>query len=305
MKNNTIYVIAGPTAVGKSNAAIELAKRIDGEIVNCDSVQLYKYMDIGSAKPSAAEMKIVPHHLFGIVEPDYVMTAATYQKLTFAVIKNILARGKTPILVGGTGLYLNSILYDMDFAGKDASSKRRKELEQMAKEKGNEYMHNYLSGLDYESAQRIHPNNVRKVIRAIEAFEQGDVIKSLKDCPLNKDYNFKVFALTMEREALYNRINWRVLQLIKNGLIDEVKLLREKGYDINLSSMKGIGYKELYDYLDGKEEFSPAVKTIMKNTRRYAKRQITWLKRYDFANWIEVTTDDTKESIVEKILQVK
>lgn len=302
MDNNTIYIIAGPTAVGKSAAAIELAMRIDGEIINCDSVQLYKYMDIGSAKPSEAEMKLVPHHLFGIVEPDYVMTAATYQKLAFAVIKNVLARGKTPILVGGTGLYLNSIIYDMDFAGKDDTNERRQELERMAKEKGNEYMHSYLSALDAESAERIHPNNVRKIIRAIEAFEQGDGIKSLKDCPLNQDYNFKLYALTMEREALYNRINWRVLQLIKDGLIDEVKALREKGYDINLSSMKGIGYKELYDYLDGKEEFSPAVKTIMKNTRRYAKRQITWLKRYDFANWIEVTPEDTKTTIVDRIL---
>ena len=302
MRKNTIYIIAGPTAVGKSACAIELAKRIDGEIVNCDSVQLYKYVDIGSAKPSAEDMKKVPHHLFSIVEPDYVMTAATYQKLAFAVINNILARGKTPILVGGTGLYMNSIIYDMDFAGKDENRTRRLELEKMAEEKGAEYMHNYLSGLDPASAERIHPNNVRKVIRAIEAFEQGDAIKSLKECPLNPNYNFELYALTMDREVLYERINWRVISLLKKGLIEEVKGLLDKGYNINLSSMKGIGYKELYSFIKGEEPFNVAAKNIMKNTRHYAKKQITWLKRYDFARWINVKPDDTPAMIADKII---
>lgn len=303
MKYNTVYIIAGPTAVGKSSAAISLAKKLDGEIVNCDSVQLYKYMDIGSAKPSDEELKEVPHHLFGIVTPDYVMTAATYQKLAFAVINNILSRGKTPIVVGGTGLYLNSILYDMDFATKEEDNHRRIELEKMAEAKGPEYMHNYLSGLDPESAARIHPNNVRKVIRAIEAFEQGDGIKSLRECRLNPDYEFRLFALSMEREELYNRINGRVLTLVRKGLIDEVKNLRAMGYSKNLSSMKGIGYKELFSFLDGETELKPALLKIMKNTRRYAKRQITWLKRYDFARWIDVRPSDTADMIADRILE--
>lgn len=303
MNRPTVYVIAGPTAVGKSNAAISLAKRIDGEIVNCDSVQLYKFMDIGSAKPSEEDFAAVPHHLFGIVTPDYVMTAATYQKLAFAVINNIISRGKTPIVVGGTGLYINSILYDMDFAAKEEDNSRRAELERMAEDKGAVYMHNYLSGLDPESASRIHPNNVRKVIRAIEAFEQGEGIKSLRECPLNPRYDFKVYALTMDREALYSRINSRVLTLIKKGLLDEVRKLKEMGYSKNLSSMKGIGYKELFSFLEGDKEFKPAVMSIMKNTRRYAKRQITWLKRYDFARWIDVSPSDTADMIAERILE--
>ncbi len=302
MTNKTVYIISGPTAVGKSAIALALARRINGEIVNCDSVQLYKYMDIGSAKPSPEEMKIVPHHLYGIVDPDFNMSVATYQKLAFACIDNILSRGKTPVVVGGTGLYINSIIYDMDFAGNSTDSNRRAELEEMAEKNGPEYMYHCLTALDPESAARIHPNNTRKVIRAIEAFESGDGIKGMDELRLNTNYDFRFYGLNMDREWLYSKINSRVIKLIQDGLIDEVKKLRDMGYDENTSAMKGIGYKEILDAFNGKYDLKTAVDEIMKNTRHYAKRQLTWLRRYDNIRWIEIESGKTVNSIVDEIL---
>ena len=302
MEKKTVYIISGPTAVGKSLIAFYLAKRINGEIINCDSVQLYKYMDIGSAKPSDHEMSVVKHHLYSIVEPDYNMTVATYQKLANAVIENVISRGKTPIVCGGTGLYLNSILYDMSFAGSKGDAARREELERMAEQNGSDYMYQYLNALDPESASRIHPNNTRKIIRAIEAYELGHGIKDLSECPLNPKYDFKFFVLTMERSWLYDRINKRVDKLINDGLVDEVSGLLQRGYDLSLPSMKGIGYKELIGYLKGHYDLYDAIDEIKKNTRHYAKRQLTWLKRYDFANWIEITRGETVGAIVDRIL---
>ncbi|MBR2541035.1 MAG: tRNA (adenosine(37)-N6)-dimethylallyltransferase MiaA [Mogibacterium sp.] len=302
MDKKTVYIISGPTAVGKSLIAFYLAKRIRGEIINCDSVQLYKYMDIGSAKPEQHEMSVVRHHLYSIVDPDYNMTAATYQKLASAVIEDVLARGKTPIICGGTGLYLNSILYDMSFAGSKNDYARRLELEQMAEERGSEYMHHYLNALDPDSAARIHPNNTRKVIRAIEAYELGQGIRDLAECELNPRYDFKFFVINMERSWLYDRINRRVDKLIEDGLVDEVKSLLAKGYSLANPSMKAIGYKELIAYLTGECDIYDAIDDIKKNTRHYAKRQITWLKRYDFANWIEISKGETVGQIVDRIL---
>lgn len=302
MANRTVYIISGPTAVGKSLIAYYLAKRIRGEIVNCDSVQLYKYMDIGSAKPSEHEMSVVRHHLYSIVDPDYNMTVATYQKLALAVIDDILSRGKTPIVCGGTGLYLNSILYDMSFAGSKGDAARRQELEDMARDRGSEYMHQYLMALDPDSAARIHPNNTRKIVRAIEAYEQGNGIRDLSECELNPSYDFKFFALNMERSWLYDRINKRVDKLIQEGLIEEVAGLVRKGYSLENSSMKGIGYKEIIAAFSGEYDLYDAVDEIKKNTRHYAKRQITWLKRYDFVNWININKGETVGGIVDRIL---
>ncbi len=302
MNKNTVYIITGPTAVGKSIIAFYLAKRIGGEIVNCDSVQLYKYMDVGSAKPGQEEMKKIRHHLYSIVEPDYNMTVSTYQKLALTVIDDIISRGKVPIICGGTGLYLNSILYDMSFAGSKGSAKRREELEQMAEENGPEYMHQYLNALDPESAARIHPNNTRKIIRAIEAYEEGQGIRDLSACEINPNYDFRLFALNMEREWLYERINKRVLKLIENGLVEEVLGLLGRGYNIDTPAMKAIGYKEIIGYINEEYGLETAVNEIRKNTRHYAKRQITWLRRYDFARWIEISKGDTVGGIVDRII---
>lgn len=299
----TVYVIGGPTASGKSDVALYLAKRIDGEIVNCDSVQLYKYMDIGSAMPGKQEMAAVPHHLYGFVEPDYNISVAEYQELAFKAIDDILARGKTPIVVGGTGLYMNSILYRMDFAAKPADEARRAELEAIAAERGPEYMFEYLSAVDPDSAARIHPNNTRKVVRAIEAYELGSSVKDMNSCEPNEDYDFKLFGLNLDREWLYDRINKRVIKLVRGGLVDEVRNLLKMGLTEESPSMKGIGYKEFIAFLEGKAELKDTIMEVMKNTRHYAKRQITWLKRYDQLHWIDITKGETFGEIVDDILQ--
>lgn len=299
----TVYIITGPTAVGKSSVAVDFAKKINGEIINCDSVQLYKYMDIGSAKPSEEDFHSVKHHLFGVVDPSYNMTAATYQKLVFACIDNIISRGKIPIICGGTGLYLNAILYKMDFAGETDDGTRRKELEKMAEENGNEYMHYYLTAIDPKTAEKIHPNNVRKVIRAIEAFELGDGIKSLNECEPNTDYDFRFFALRMDRELLYSRINNRVNLLMEKGLLNEVEFLIKFGFK-DAPALKSIGYKELIEYLDGKVDLETAVDNIKKNTRHYAKRQYTWFNRYDNVHWIDVDAFDDPAYIANEILNI-
>lgn len=305
MSKRTVYIISGPTAVGKSIIAYYLAKRIDGEIVNCDSVQLYKYMDIGSAKPSGKEMDNVMHHLYSVVEPNESMSVAKYRDMAYDTLDKILARGKTPIICGGTGLYLNSIIYQMDFADSSANEERRSELEQLASERGSEYMHRYLDGIDHEAASRIHPNNTRKIIRAIEAFESGNGIKDLSECDMNPNYDFKFFALNMDREWLYERINKRVGRLIEQGLVEEVDELLQRGYDASLSSMKAIGYKEIIGFLNGEYDLYDASDMIMRNTRHYAKRQLTWLKRYEFAHWINIEKGDTVGDIVDRILNTQ
>lgn len=303
VQKRRVYVIAGPTAVGKSAVAIMLARKIDGEIVNCDSVQIYKYLDIGSAKPSYDTMKKVPHHLYGIIDPREQMNVAQYQKLAIKTIEDILSRGKVPIICGGTGLYLNSILYDMKFGAKPQNQGRRKELEEMADKRGAEYLFEYLTAVDPEAAARIHPNNTRKVIRAIESWELGTSIKSMKECKHNPNYDFKVYALSMEREWLYERINMRVLKLIKAGFIDEVKGLKRIGLNSEYHSMKAIGYREIFEYLDGKKDMKTAITDIMKGTRHYAKRQLTWLRKYDGIHWIEIHKGDKVSGIVQKILR--
>lgn len=303
MQNKTVYIISGPTAVGKSKVAIELAKKIDGEIVNCDSIQLYKYMDIGTAKPTEEDMSEVNHHLFSIVEPSYNMTVAIYQNLAIKCIDNILSRGKTPVVVGGTGLYLNSILYDMDFAGKSGDDERREELEALAKKNGNEYMHQYLAGLDPDAAKRIHPNNIRKVIRAIEAYELGDGIKNLNNCKLNEKYDFKFFVLEMDREPLYKKINKRVEKIIEDGLLEEVKTLLLRGYEKS-AILKAIGYKEILEYINENVDLDTAIDNMKKNTRHYAKRQYTWLKKYDLAKWIKIDPSDDEDISIQKIVSV-
>ena len=303
MNKKLVYIISGPTASGKSLIAYYLAKRIDGEIVNCDSVQLYKYMDIGSAKPSGKAMEEVRHHLYSIEDPSVNMTVASYRKLAIDAIDDILARGKTPIVCGGTGLYLNSILYDMDFGAAPDDSERRAELERLAEERGGDYMHEYLEGLDPEAASRIHPNNTRKIIRAIEAYENGKGIRDISECELNQDYDFRFFALTMDRVWLYDRINRRVSRLINEGLVDEVDGLLRRGYTAETPSMKAIGYKEIIGFLNGEYDLFDAKEIIMKNTRHYAKRQYTWLKRYDFIKWIEIRKGDTVGEVVDRILE--
>ena len=301
--NKKVYIIGGPTAAGKSIVALYLAKRVKGEIVNCDSVQLYKYMDIGSAKPSQKDMKAIPHHLYGFVDPSDDITVAQYQKLAFDKIDEILARGNTPIVVGGTGLYLNSLIYKMSFAAKPINLKRRDELEYLAEVRGNEYLFELLSAVDPDAAARIHPNNIRKIIRAIEAYELGSKLESMDKLEPNTKYDFKINIVNMEREWLYTRINRRVDKLMEEGLLKEVKHLLSMGYNSETPAMKGIGYKELLLYLDGKVTLEEAVNNIKTNTRHYAKRQLTWFKRYENAHWIEIQKGQMVGNVVDDILE--
>lgn len=300
---NKIVAICGPTAVGKTAYSIEIAKKFDGEIVSCDSMQLYKYMDIGSAKPSYEELNQVKHHLIGIVDPSEMFSVAKYKELASSSIDDILSRGKLPIIAGGTGLYLDALLFDLDFAAEPSDDSLRDELYKIAEEKGNLELHAILNECDPDSAKRIHPNNVRRVVRAIESAKSGNKLKDFaKDLSLNDKYEFILIGLRRDREELYDRINRRVDVLVKEGLFEEVKMLREMGLSESDISMKGIGYKEVLAYFDGEYDLETAIDTIKKNTRHFAKRQITWLKRYDDMKWFDLSeSKDDKDSIREII----
>lgn len=297
-----IIVIAGPTATGKTDIAIELAKKIDGEVVSCDSMQLYKYMDIGSAKPTEEEMSSVKHHLIDEIDPREPFSVAIYRDMAKAAINDIFSRGKTPIIAGGTGLYLNSLLYDMDFSNAEKDDELRSKLEKEAEELGAEHIHSRLVELDPARAAKIHPNNVKKVIRALECAIRGDGIADFKE--LNErtsDYDALLIGITRDRKELYERINLRVDIMIEEGLIDEVKHLMNIGLSDSDISMKGIGYKEVIDFLNGKVSLDEAVEKIKRNTRNLAKRQITWFKRYDDMKWIDIS-GLSKEDVVEEII---
>ena len=304
MNEKRILVIAGPTAVGKTEYAIEAARAFNGEIVSCDSMQLYKYMDIGSAKPSQAERSQAVHHMIDFLDPREEFSVARYQEIARRTIDEILSRGKLPVISGGTGLYLNSILYDMDFAGASGNPGLREELKAKAAAEGPESLHRMLSELDPDAAERIHPNNVKKVIRAIERLEAGEGRVRPFDGNIseNPDYDPLMVCLTRDREELYDRINRRVDALVEAGLIDEVKKLTGMGLTAEDISMKGIGYKEIIGFLKGEYDLFDAKELIMKNTRHYAKRQYTWLKRYDFVKWIEITKGETVGGVVDRIL---
>ncbi len=283
MNDRRILVIAGPTAVGKTEYAIEAAKSFDGEIVSCDSMQLYKYMDIGSAKPNESERAEAVHHLIDFLDPREDFSVARYQELARDTIDDILSRGKLPVISGGTGLYLNSIIYDMDFAGAAGNEELRESLKAKAASEGPEALHEMLRELDPAAAERIHPNNIKKIIRAIERLKagEGEVRPFDTNISENPAYDPLMVCLTRNREELYDRINRRVDLLIDAGLVDEVRSLTEMGLTAEDISMKGIGYKEIIDYLDGKATLEEAIDTIKKNTRHYAKRQLTWFRRYD------------------------
>ena len=297
-----IIVIAGPTATGKTEIAIELAKRIDGEIVSCDSMQLYKYMDIGSAKPTAEELAAARHHLIDEIDPREPFSVALYRDMAKKVIYDIFERGKTPIIAGGTGLYLNSLLYDMDFSNAEKDDALRTELEKEAEELGAEHIYSRLAEIDPVKASKIHPNNVKKVIRALEGALSGNGITDFQELKeRTKDYETLLIAITRDREELYDRINMRVDMMLEQGLVDEVRRLIDMGLEESDISMKGIGYKEIIEFIHGMTTLEEATEKIKQNTRHLAKRQITWFKRYEDMNWINIT-NLTKEETVEEIL---
>ena len=297
-----IIAICGPTAVGKTEYSIETALEFNGEIVSCDSMQLYKHMDIGSAKPTKEEQALVPHHLIDCVDPKGNFTVFKYQQMAKAAIEDIFSRGKTPVIAGGTGLYLNSLLYDMDFSAPPLASRYRDILYKEAEEYGGEFIHNKLKELAPEVAERIHPNNIKKVVRALEAVYNGETIKDFSTDPVKtNDYEVKLIGLTRDRAELYDRINRRVDILVENGLFEEVEGLLRMGLGEKDISMKGIGYKEIIGYFNGEYSKEEAVDLVKKNTRHYAKRQLTWFRRYDEMKWFNLSEYISKEECLKEI----
>ena len=299
-----IIVVAGPTAVGKTEYAIKIAKAVDGEVVSCDSMQLYKYMDIGSAKPTPDELAQVQHYLVDEIDPRDNFSVVEYQKRAKEAISEIHAKGKIPVISGGTGLYLNSLLYEMDFGAPPADETYRKELEEFAAEFGPEALHSRLAEKDPAAADRIHPNNIKKVIRAIEAVEKGgEGIKPFDAVQKeNTDYRPFLIGLTRDRAELYDRINLRVDILMEQGLLQEVEGLFNMGLTEENISMKGIGYKELIQHLKGEYSLEEAIDKVKQNTRRYAKRQLTWFRRYDQMQWFDLSTYNSGNDALEDML---
>ena len=289
MKKVPIIILTGPTAVGKTNLSIELAKDLNAEIISADSMQIYKYMDIGSAKVTIDEMQGVKHYLVDEVTPDYVFSVSEFQKRADKYIEKINSDNKKVLVTGGTGLYLNSLIYNMDFAKSNANNELREKLRLELEENGIDYMHNKLKELDYKAAERIHKNNTKRVIRAIEVCLSGEKMNDFSnDLKFNEKYNPIIIVLNREREHIYERINKRVDIMINNGLIDEVKNLLKMGYTKDMISMQGIGYKEIIKYLDGQYSLDEAIETIKRDSRRYAKRQLTWFRRYEGAIWFNL-----------------
>ena len=293
-----LIILTGPTAVGKTDLSIQLAKAVDAEIVSADSMQIYKYMDIGSAKVTEEEMQGVKHYLVDEIEPDMPFSVSEYKRMAEEYIDEISSRGKNVIVTGGTGLYLNSLIYDMDFGKSDANQELREELNKELEENGPVYMYAKLVSLDKEAAERIHPNNTKRVIRAIEVAMSGEKMNDFsKDLRYNKKYRPIIIVLNRDRQALYDRINLRVDIMLKNGLIEEVKGLLEKGYTKDMISMQGIGYKEIIKYFDGEYTLDEAIEIIKRDSRRYAKRQLTWFRRYEDAKWFEIDKFDSAEEL--------
>ena len=303
MKKIPLIILTGPTAVGKTALSIELAKDLNAEIISADSMQIYEYMDVGSAKVTKEEMDGVIHHLIDEVKPDYAFSVSEFQKRANKYIKDIDDRGKKVLVTGGTGLYLNSLIYDMDFAKSNSNSKLREELELELKENGIDYMHEKLRALDEDAANRIHKNNTKRVIRALEVCLDGKKMQDFStDLRYNENYEPIIIVLNRDREVLYERINKRVDLMMENNLIDEVKHLLDIGYDKNLISMQGIGYKEIVKYLEGEYSLDEAIEIIKRDSRRYAKRQITWFKRYKESKWFDLDKYDNSEILKEDIL---
>lgn len=282
MIKKDILVLGGPTAVGKTDLSIKLAKELNGEIISADSMQIYKYMDIGSAKVSKGEMNGVVHHLIDVVDPSINFSVADYKEQGEKAIKEIISRGKLPIIVGGTGLYINSLTCNMNFTEAEKDEEYRKELDKLANEHGNNYIHEMLKEIDPISYNEIHANNRKRVIRALEVYKlTGNPFSSYNagEDFYKSEYDVHYYVLTMDREKLYERINLRVDIMMEKGLLEECIKLKEMGYTSSMQSMQGIGYKEILYYLEGNVKLQEAINMIKQGSRNYAKRQLTWFRR--------------------------
>ncbi|RIW29266.1 tRNA (adenosine(37)-N6)-dimethylallyltransferase MiaA [Bacillus salacetis] len=297
-----LIVLIGPTAVGKTAASIQLAKKFNGEIISGDSMQIYRTMDIGTAKIHKEEMDGIPHHLIDIREPEEGFSAAEFQELVREKISEIHRRGKLPMIVGGTGLYIQSVIYDYHFTDAPGDEEYRMKLEKEAEEIGNEKIHRMLEQIDPKAASHIHPNNIRRVIRALEIYHcTGKTMSGLQEDQNNElIYDVALVGLTMDRELLYSRIDFRVDIMMKEGLLEEVKSLYAKGIR-GVQSIQAIGYKEIYEYLDGRVTLDEAVENLKQNSRRYAKRQLTWFRNKMDVEWFDMTNSREKNKKIEQI----
>ncbi|MEF9839787.1 MAG: tRNA (adenosine(37)-N6)-dimethylallyltransferase MiaA [Lachnospiraceae bacterium] len=300
-----LIVLAGPTAVGKTKASIHLAAAIGGEIISADSMQVYKELTIGTAKITPEEMQGIPHYLIDVLEPDQEFHVVKFQQMAKQAMEEIYKKGKIPILVGGTGFYIQALIYDIDFTENETDSSYRMELEQLAKERGSTYLHDLLKGVDEKAAQEIHAHNLKRVIRALEFYKQtGNKISKHNEKERQKEspYELCFFVLTDERTHLYQRINQRIDLMMKQGLLEEVKSLKAKGYTKDMVAMQGLGYKELLSYLDGTYTLEEAVTVLKRDTRHFAKRQLTWFKRERNVIWIDKSQYQYVDEDIERVM---
>ncbi|MCL6557599.1 MAG: tRNA (adenosine(37)-N6)-dimethylallyltransferase MiaA [Firmicutes bacterium] len=302
-----LLVITGPTATGKTEAGVLVAKAVGGEVVSADSMLVYRHMDVGTAKPTLDERDNIPHHMIDIIDPDEEYSVALFQEQARSVIKEVHARGNLPILVGGTGLYVRSVIDHYDFSGAGGDTELREKLQKEAEAGGAEALHRKLSSVDPDAAARLHPRDTRRVIRALEVYYRtGKPISSyqFRDRRQEPIYNLAMFGLTMPRETLYRRIETRVDRMIGDGLVDEVRALLAGGYSPDLPSMRGLGYKEMILYLSGEISLEGAVELLKMNTRRFAKRQLTWFRRDARIKWLDIEKYGSLEIIAQEITRI-
>lgn len=291
MDRKPLIILAGPTAVGKTSLSIRLAKETGGEIISADSMQVYRHMDIGSAKITKEEMDGVSHYLVDVLEPEEEFNVVRFQQMAKEAAEKIWEKGKIPLVVGGTGFYIQALLYDIDFTENDGDESYRRQLEQKASdEEGASELYEMLKTVDPKAAQKIHPRNIKRIIRALEFYHQtGRKISEHNEIQRQKEspYNYAYFVLTDERSRLYERIDQRVDLMMEQGLLDEVRYLKERGVRKDSTAMQGLGYKELYAYLEGEYPLDEAVRIIKRDTRHFAKRQLTWFKRERDVIWAD------------------
>lgn len=308
MCKKPMIILTGPTAVGKTALSIDLAKAINGAIISADSMQVYRHMDIGSAKITKEEMQDIPHYLIDVLEPQEEFHVVKFVELAKAALDEIYANGQIPIVTGGTGFYIQALLYDIDFTDQECDEAYRESLAQIAKEKGADVLHEMLREVDPKSAEAIHANNVKRVIRALEFYHlSGQRISEHNETEREKTspYQFAYFVLTDDRAHLYERIEKRVDLMMEQGLLDEVKKLKAMGYHRDMVSMQGLGYKEILDALDGKITLDEAVLKIKKETRHFAKRQLTWFKRERDVIWFDKEKYDYRDdAILRDMIQI-
>lgn len=304
-KKEKVIVLIGPTAVGKTRTSIELAKRFNGEVISGDSMQIYKRMDIGTAKIKHEEMEGIIHHLIDIKRPDEPFSVAEFQELVRSKITDITNRGKIPIIVGGTGLYIQSVIYDYQFSDAPMNEEVRQRLEQRAIAEGVDALHKELAEVDPPSASRIHPNNVRRVIRALEVYlTTGQTLTSIQsEQKLEPLYETVLLGLTMDRERLYERINERVDVMLNEGLVSEVEALYNEGLE-HAQALQAIGYKEWFNFFKNNQKFDDTVEQLKQNSRRYAKRQLTWFRNKMDVTWFDMTDVTTEKQLRKKIIEI-